>query len=212
MNVFEAARQIDCISAAERLGMLVKRSGSKAYARCFFHAENTPSLCLYSGNKGFYCFGCHEHGDVICLYSQALKLPLLAAAKHICTDFGLAYNEPGKKIRKGTLPQKTAQRMDAWTVANKLVAWRERQVDDFLAQLRTAEAAMQQIEEKLVAERLPVENSLDDPCWMEALVMKVSMQDKIDELSGLSIPEILQWIKVEENDRGRNAKPRKTTG
>ena len=212
MNVFEAARQIDCISAAERLGMLVKRSGSKAYARCFFHAENTPSLCLYSGNKGFYCFGCHEHGDVICLYAQVLSLPLLEAAKRICADFSLAYKEPGKKTGKGTPPPRAAPRMDVWTLANKLVAWRESQVDDFLAQLRTAEAVMQQIEEKLVAEGLPVENSLDDPCWMEAMVMKVNMQDKVDELSGLSIPEIIQWIKVEENDRGRNANSSKTSG
>ena len=47
MTVFEAARQADCIQAAEKLGIRTRRSGGKAYACCLFHAEKTPSLCLY---------------------------------------------------------------------------------------------------------------------------------------------------------------------
>ena len=57
MTVFEAARQVDCIQAAERLGLPLKRSGSRRFTRCLFHAENTPSMCLYPDDGGFYCFG-----------------------------------------------------------------------------------------------------------------------------------------------------------
>ena len=81
MTVFEAARQADCIQAAEKLGIRTRRSGGKAYACCLFHAEKTPSLCLYPGNGGFYCFGCHAHGDAVALYAQALSLSPLEGAK-----------------------------------------------------------------------------------------------------------------------------------
>ena len=53
MTVFEAARQVDCIQAAERLGLPLKRSGSRRFTRCLFHAENTPSMCLYPDEEAF---------------------------------------------------------------------------------------------------------------------------------------------------------------
>ena len=74
MTVFEAARQADCVQAAEKLGIRTRRSGGKAYACCLFHAERTPSLCLYPDSGGFYCFGCHAHGDAVALYAQALSV------------------------------------------------------------------------------------------------------------------------------------------
>ena len=153
MNVFEAARQVDCISAAERLEIPVKQSGSKAYARCLFHADKTPSMCLYPGDGGFYCFGCHEHGDAIRLYAQALNLAPLEAAKRICADFGLSYVESGRRSLKRPTPPRATPRMDVRTLADKLVTWREQRVDELLARLRTAEAKMLRIEDKLRAER-----------------------------------------------------------
>lgn len=212
MNVFEAARQVDCISAAERLGIPVKRSGSKAYARCLFHADKTPSMYLYPGGGGFYCFGCHEHGDAIRLYAQALNLAPLEAAKRICADFGLSYVESGRRSLKRPTPPRATPRMDVRTLADKLVSWRERRVDELLARLRTAEATMLRIEGKLWAEGEPMDNAFDDPCWVEALTAKASAQDQIAELDGLSLPEIYQWMKEDVNDRGRNERPREVAG
>ena len=84
MNVFEAARAADCIRAAEHLGLRIRRSGSKAYAACLFHADRSPSMCLYPDGGGFYCFSCHAHGDAVNLYMQALGLRALDAAKRVC--------------------------------------------------------------------------------------------------------------------------------
>ena len=97
MTVFEAARQADCVQAAEKLGIGTRRSGGKAYACCLFHAERTPSLCLYPDSGGFYCFGCHAHGDAVALYAQALSLSPLEAAKRVCADFGYDYDRRGKR-------------------------------------------------------------------------------------------------------------------
>ena len=104
MTVFEAARQVDCIQAADRLGLQLKRSGSRRFTRCLFHAENTPSMCLYPDAGGFYCFGCNEHGDVIRLYQQALGIDALEAAKRICADFGLTYEQWNCSKKRRPLP------------------------------------------------------------------------------------------------------------
>jgi len=169
-------------------------------------------MCLYPGDGGFYCFGCHEHGDAIRLYAQALNLAPLEAAKRICADFGLSYVELGRKKRNGPTPPGAAPRMDVRTLGDKLVAWREQRVDDLLARLRTAEATMLQIEEKLRAEEMPMGDAFDNPCWTNALTVKASVQDEIARLDNLSLPEIYQWMKEDVNDRGRNAEPREAAG
>lgn len=43
MNVFEAARQVDCIQAAERLGLQLKRSGSRYF---IFICHSCPSTIV----------------------------------------------------------------------------------------------------------------------------------------------------------------------
>ncbi len=46
----------------ERYGIKISRTG---FISCPFHHEKTPSLKVYGGKKGFYCFGCGKSGNVI---------------------------------------------------------------------------------------------------------------------------------------------------
>ena len=138
MTVFEVARQVDCVQAAERLGLQLKRLGSRHFTRCLFHAENTPSMCLYPDDGGFYCFGCQKHGDVIRLYQQVLSISPLDAAKRICSDFGLSYDQ--RKHKKQAPPPYKPPALTAQILAKKLTDWREKQVQQFLFTKRTAEA------------------------------------------------------------------------
>ncbi|MFA5961517.1 MAG: CHC2 zinc finger domain-containing protein [Parcubacteria group bacterium] len=46
----------------------LKSSGKNFVALCPFHNEKTPSLYFYAETNTFYCFGCHEKGDVIKFY------------------------------------------------------------------------------------------------------------------------------------------------
>ena len=53
------------IAAVEELGHVVTRKGANHVTHCFFHAERTPSMVLYTDDNSFYCFGCEAHGDSI---------------------------------------------------------------------------------------------------------------------------------------------------
>ena len=53
---------VSCKDFAEHIGLSVNRSG---FCCCPFHGEKTPSLKIYSDGRGWYCFGCHQGGDVI---------------------------------------------------------------------------------------------------------------------------------------------------
>ena len=56
---------------------------------CPFHNEKTPSLKLYDGNRGFYCFGCGEHGSVIDFVMRYFCLDFQSAISKLNDDFCL---------------------------------------------------------------------------------------------------------------------------
>lgn len=192
MTVFEAARQADCVRAAERLGLRLKRSGGKAFACCLFHAERTPSMCLYPRDGGFYCFGCHEHGDAIRLYQQALNCTPLEAARRICEDFGLPYEDLPRK-RAPPLPQ-PVRRADASALAKRLDALREKRADALLSRIRSAEAVMHRVE----ASQNDSEAVLDDSDWQRAMRAKSTAQEQLAMLDGMTLAELLEYTKQEK--------------
>lgn len=210
MTVFEAARQADCVQAAEKLGIRTRRSGGKAYACCLFHAEKTPSLCLYPGDGGFYCFGCHAHGDVIALYAQALSLSPLEAAKRVCADFGFVYDRYRK--RSSSPLSGKAPALNVRTLAAKLNDWREEKVRALLEIQRAAEARMEQIETRFVARGLDFSAAADDEAWRAALVEKCAVQERIALLDSLSLPELLQEMKEEAHGAQRTERAVRAAG
>ena len=196
MTVFEVARQVDCIQAAERLGLQLKRSGSRHFTRCLFHAENTPSMCLYPDDGGFYCFGCNEHGDAIRLYQQALNVDALEAAKRICADFGFAYDQRKRSKNQQPLPYKPPA-VTAQALAKKLTDWREEQVHQLLQTDRAAEAQMDRIEARCIKAEMDIADVLEAPEWEAAFQQKCMAQERIAILDSLSLPELLSQMKEE---------------
>lgn len=70
----EIARGVDLESVVEQYVDL-KRSGVyRLVGLCPFHKEKTPSFMVYKTDNHFYCFGCHEYGDVIKFVRQVEKL------------------------------------------------------------------------------------------------------------------------------------------
>ncbi len=60
------------------------------FARCPFHSENTASLRVYPGDRGWHCFGaCGEGGSVIDFVMKFFGLDLMGAVRRIDADFGL---------------------------------------------------------------------------------------------------------------------------
>ena len=67
-------------------GFELDRSG---FCKCPLHGEKTGSFKSYSGNRGFYCFGCGAHGSVIDFVMQYFGLTFTDAISKINTDFSL---------------------------------------------------------------------------------------------------------------------------
>ena len=205
MNVFEAARQVGCIQAAERLGLQLKRSGSRYFTRCLFHAENTPSMCLYPDTGGFYCFGCQEHGDAIRLYQQALGISALEAAKRLCQDFGLSY-DAGKRSKKNHSPLlNLLPRVDARTLAKRLTEYREKAANDLLFRIRRAEQQIEVLETRMLAQGFDYDDIFRDAEWQGLLKEKSDAQESLAALDGLTLSELLEYMKEGENGRYRTA-------
>lgn len=70
----EEARSVDLESVVEQYVDL-RRSGTyRMVGLCPLHSEKTPSFFVYTSDNHYYCFGCHEHGDVIKFISHVEKL------------------------------------------------------------------------------------------------------------------------------------------
>ena len=69
-----------------RYGFELDRSG---FCKCPLHGEKTGSFKAYSGNRGFYCFGCGAHGSVIDFVMQYFGLTFQDAISKINSDFSI---------------------------------------------------------------------------------------------------------------------------
>lgn len=93
----------ECLTMREVVefyGFEVNRGG---YINCPFHSENTPSLRIYPGNRGFHCFGCGAHGDVIKFVMLLFNLSFSQAVVRLSSDFHLdltAERETPKEARE----------------------------------------------------------------------------------------------------------------
>lgn len=85
--------------ACEAYGIEVNRAG---FACCPFHGEKTPSMKVYDGSRGFYCFGCHVGGDVIAFVQKLFGLSVVDAEKRLSEDFslGLEFRSSDQEARK----------------------------------------------------------------------------------------------------------------
>lgn len=213
VTVFEAARQVSCIQAAEILSLPLKRSGSKAYACCLFHTEKSPSMCLYPDGGGFYCFGCHESGDAIKLYAKALRLDPLEAAKRLCADFHLSCDPPKAQKRAGAFPlRQLPTRMNVTEFGKMIETWRNTRIDSLLKQKRSAEAAVSALTEEYQSSGKDISSLWDNASWVEALTAISDAQTEIDRLDTLTLPELYSEIKeVSYESNGRIVAPRATS-
>lgn len=60
-----------------------------AKALCPFHPDTKPSMHVYSGNRGWYCYVCNRGGDVIDFVTGLFNLDFNDAIRKINDDFSL---------------------------------------------------------------------------------------------------------------------------
>ena len=71
---------------AERYGIAVNRMSK---ALCPFHNDSKPSMHIYAGKRGWYCFVCNQGGDVIDFVQRYFNLSFKDAIVKINDDFNL---------------------------------------------------------------------------------------------------------------------------
>jgi DNA primase len=68
----------------------LRKSGANWSALCPFHKEKSGSFYLYPGTASYYCFGCHEHGDVFTFVQKMETLSFPEAVRSVATKMGIA--------------------------------------------------------------------------------------------------------------------------
>ncbi len=48
----------------DKLGIVTREAGNDYVCSCIFHNDSNPSMHIYSEGRNFYCYGCHESGDL----------------------------------------------------------------------------------------------------------------------------------------------------
>ena len=82
----EINARVPMLEVAQRYGIGINRAG---YACCPFHTEKTPSLRVYPGAGGWYCYGCHKGGDVIDFTREYFGLTYPQTLVRLNDDFAL---------------------------------------------------------------------------------------------------------------------------
>jgi DNA primase len=67
----------------------LRKSGANWSALCPFHKEKSGSFYLYPGTASFYCFGCHEHGDVFTFVMKMETLSFPEAVRNVASKMGI---------------------------------------------------------------------------------------------------------------------------
>lgn len=97
MTIFETVKQsVTLKEAANHYGIPINRSNMIC---CPFHQDKRPSMKL--NRDYYYCFGCHESGDVIQFVAKLYNCSNYEATVMLARDFGLSLD---------TLPKETSER------------------------------------------------------------------------------------------------------
>lgn len=96
MTIDDIKEQYSMRDVVERYGFQVDRGG---FINCPFHAgDNTASLKLYKDN--FYCFGCHEHGDIFTFIQKMDDCDFKTAFKSLGGESGKLSDAAIMRLRK----------------------------------------------------------------------------------------------------------------
>jgi DNA primase len=67
----------------------LRKSGANWSALCPFHKEKSGSFYLYPATASYYCFGCHEHGDVFAFVMKMDNVSFPEAVRAVATKMNI---------------------------------------------------------------------------------------------------------------------------
>ena len=89
----------DALDIAEIIGDRVKlKRSSRGYeGLCPFHDEKTPSFHVYTDTQSYYCFGCHEAGNIFTFLMKMENIGFREAVEILADRAGIKLPEYEKK-------------------------------------------------------------------------------------------------------------------
>lgn len=106
-NIFTTVKAaVTAKQAAEYYGLKVSRNGMTC---CPFHEDRHQSMKV---DERYYCFGCHETGDVIDFTAKLFGLTPYEAAKKLAWDFHIDPNTPQPPVAAAMKKQAVQDRQD----------------------------------------------------------------------------------------------------
>jgi len=88
----------------------LRKSGANWSALCPFHKEKSGSFYVYPASASYYCFGCHEHGDVFTFVMKMDSVTFPEAVRVVATKMGIPlpkreFNSPHEAQEAGLRKQ-----------------------------------------------------------------------------------------------------------
>ncbi len=92
------------ISIEDIIGRVVSlRPSSRGYmGLCPFHGEKTPSFHVYTDTQTYYCFGCHESGDIFTFTMKTRALTFPEVLESLAMQAGIDTSKYRHSTRKAT--------------------------------------------------------------------------------------------------------------
>lgn len=78
----------------------LKKRGANFWGCCPFHGEKTPSFSVNPGKNMFYCFGCHEGGDIFKFIMKMESCGFMEAIKLLAARYGIPVPERQKTAQE----------------------------------------------------------------------------------------------------------------
>lgn len=82
--------KIDMVDLVREYVPRLRKAGKNHVALCPFHDEKTPSFNVSPDKQIFYCFGCHEHGDIFTFVMKIENVSFIEAAKKLADKAGVS--------------------------------------------------------------------------------------------------------------------------
>lgn len=79
------------------------------FAICPFHGDSNASMRVYPDDRGFYCFGCHQGGDVIDFCALLLHKSKAQAAADLAMTFCVPETQTSKPKAQAAAEKRRAE-------------------------------------------------------------------------------------------------------
>lgn len=122
MSLFSEVRRQIPIEDVVREYVALKPAGAYLKGRCPFHSERTASFSVSPHKEIFYCFGCHETGDVVAFIAKVERCSQLEAAQLLVERFNLTIDDIAAE-EVASLTERTDAKKRYFALCASVVRW-----------------------------------------------------------------------------------------